>query len=87
MDTSSLEMENIHESRESTPIDQKINNSSQINLQAVNSRIFADGPSGYKFQHYIISNSRSPTPEYIPADQQYGTTVFNIDGALTQSKQ
>ena len=85
MDNSSLEMENIHESRESTPVDQEIDNSSQINQQAINSRILADCISGYNFRHYIISNSRSPTPEYIPADQQHGTTVFSTDCTPTHS--
>ncbi|KAG1150329.1 hypothetical protein G6F37_001937 [Rhizopus arrhizus] len=35
----------------------------------------------------IKHNSRSPTSDYIPGGQQHGTTVFNTDGALTQTKQ
>ncbi|KAG0739888.1 hypothetical protein G6F57_001460 [Rhizopus arrhizus] len=41
-------------------------------------------PAGYNFRHYSLDNLGSPIPECTPSDQQHGTTVFNIDRALTQ---
>ena len=49
--------------------------------------IHNEAPTGYNFRHDSLDNLGLPIPECIPRDQQHGTTVFNIDGALTQSKQ
>jgi hypothetical protein len=44
-------------------------------------------PVGYNFRHDSLDNLESPIQARISRDQQHGTTVFNIDDALTQSKQ
>ncbi|KAG1465730.1 hypothetical protein G6F46_000148 [Rhizopus delemar] len=46
-----------------------------------------DALTGYNFRHDSLDNLGSPIQAYISSDQQHGTTVFNADGAPTQSKQ
>ncbi|KAG1046549.1 hypothetical protein G6F46_000282 [Rhizopus delemar] len=86
-DTGSLKAENIHESRESTLVNQGINNASQIKQQDVNSRVLTESHSGYNFRHHTISNCKSSSPDYIPGDQQHDITVFKFDCAPTPSQQ
>ncbi|EIE85600.1 hypothetical protein RO3G_10310 [Rhizopus delemar RA 99-880] len=84
---SPLKAENIHESRESTLVNQGINNASQIKQQDVNSRVLTESHSGYNFRHHTISNCKSSSPDYIPGDQQHDITVFKFDCAPTPSQQ
>ncbi|KAG0947548.1 hypothetical protein G6F57_002153 [Rhizopus arrhizus] len=87
IDTGSLKIENIHESRESTLVNQEINNVSQIKQQDINNRALTESHSGYKFRRHTISNCKSSSPDYVPSDQQHGITVFNFNCVPTPSQQ
>ncbi|KAG1151212.1 hypothetical protein G6F37_001133 [Rhizopus arrhizus] len=87
IDTCSLKIESIHEYRESTLVNQEINNISQIKQQDINNRILTESHSGYKFRHHTISNCKSSSRDYIPGDPQHEITAFNFDCAPTPSQQ
>ncbi|KAG0734722.1 hypothetical protein G6F66_012833 [Rhizopus arrhizus] len=68
-------------------VDQATKSIPQSQHQAAMDSHHNGAPVGYIFRHDSLDNLESPIQACIPRDQQHGTTVFNIDGALTQSKQ
>ncbi|KAG0744241.1 hypothetical protein G6F57_001105 [Rhizopus arrhizus] len=81
---------NIDNSRVVTDIDivdQATKNIPQSQHQAAMDSHHNGASAGYNFRHDSLDKLGSPIPACIPSDRQHGTTVFNIDGALTQSKQ
>ncbi|EIE90146.1 hypothetical protein RO3G_14874 [Rhizopus delemar RA 99-880] len=68
-------------------VDQATKNIPQSQHQAAMDSHHNSAPPGYNFRHDSLDNLGLPIQACIPRGQQHGTTVFNIDGALTQSKQ
>ncbi|KAG1453467.1 hypothetical protein G6F46_009218 [Rhizopus delemar] len=68
-------------------VGQATKNIPQSQHQAAMDSHLKDAPTGYNFRHSSLDNLGSPIQACIPSDQQHGITVFNIDIALTQSKQ
>ncbi|KAG0831878.1 hypothetical protein G6F18_007459 [Rhizopus arrhizus] len=79
--------DNTHVTTDVVIVDQATKNIPQSQHQAAMDSHHNGAPVGYNFRHDSLDNLGLPITECIPRDQQHGTTVFNIDGALTQSKQ
>jgi hypothetical protein len=87
METNTGSIDNSHVATDEVTMDQATKNIPQSQHQAAMDSHHNDAPAGYNFRHDSLDNLGLPIPECIPRDQQHGTTAFNIDGALTQSKQ
>ncbi|KAG0738337.1 hypothetical protein G6F24_017641 [Rhizopus arrhizus] len=87
METNTGSIDDSHVATDEVTMDQAIKNIPQSQHQAAMDSHHNEAPTGYNFRHDSLDNLGLPIPECIPRDQQHGTTVFNIDGALTQSKQ
>ncbi|KAG1463549.1 hypothetical protein G6F46_002967 [Rhizopus delemar] len=79
--------DNPHVATDIVIVDQATKSIPQSQHQAAMDSHHNGAPAGYNFRHDSLDILGSPIQAYIPSDQQYGTTVFNIDGSLTQSKQ
>ncbi|KAG1461229.1 hypothetical protein G6F46_005624 [Rhizopus delemar] len=79
--------DNPHVATDIVIVDQATKNIPQSQHQAAMDSHLKDAPTGYKFRRDSLDNLGSPIQTYIPSNQQHGTTVFNTDSALTQSKQ
>ncbi|KAG1050250.1 hypothetical protein G6F43_007465 [Rhizopus delemar] len=79
--------DNPHVATDIVIADRATKNIPQSQHQAAMDSHLKDAPTGHNFRHDSLGNLGSPIQTYIPSDQQQGTTVFNIDDALTQSKQ
>ncbi|KAG1440276.1 hypothetical protein G6F55_013528 [Rhizopus delemar] len=78
---------NPHVATDIVIVDQVTKNIPQSQHLAAMDSHHNGAPAGYNFRHGSLDNLGSPIQACIPSDQQHGTTVFNIDGALTQSNQ
>ncbi|KAG1545981.1 hypothetical protein G6F49_010636 [Rhizopus delemar] len=87
MEINARNTDNPHVATDIVIVDQATKNIPQSQHQAAMDSHHNGAPAGYNFRHDSLGNLGSPIPACIPSDQQHGTTVFNIDGALTQSKQ
>jgi hypothetical protein len=83
METNAESIGNSHVATDEVTMDQDTKNIPQAARDSQHN----GAPAGYNFRHDSLDNLGSPIQACIPNDQQHGTTVFNIDGALTQSKQ
>ncbi|KAG1145416.1 hypothetical protein G6F37_005709 [Rhizopus arrhizus] len=79
--------DNQHVTTDIVNVDQATKNIPQSQYQAAMDSHHNSAPVGYNFRHDSLGNLGSPIQACISRDQQHGTTIFNIDGALTQSKQ
>ncbi|KAG1458457.1 hypothetical protein G6F55_005331 [Rhizopus delemar] len=66
-------------------VDQAAKNIPQFLHQAAMDSHHTGAPTGYNFCHGSLDILELPIQACIPSDQQHSTTMFNIDGALTQS--
>ncbi|KAG1296390.1 hypothetical protein G6F60_001089 [Rhizopus arrhizus] len=87
MKTNTGSIDDSHVVTDEVTMDQATKNIPQSQHQAAMDSHHNDAPAGYNFRHDSLDNQGLPIPECIPRDQQHGTIMFNIDGALTQSKQ
>ncbi|KAG0749105.1 hypothetical protein G6F57_002996 [Rhizopus arrhizus] len=79
--------DNTHVTTDIVIVDQATKNIPQSRHQTAMDSHHNGAPAGSNFRHDSLDNLGSPIQARISRYQQHGTTVFNIDGALTQSKQ
>ncbi|KAG1140340.1 hypothetical protein G6F37_004783 [Rhizopus arrhizus] len=87
MEINAGKIDNSHVATDIDIVGQATKNIPQSQHQAAMDSHHNGASAGYNFRHDSLDNLGSPMLACIPRDQQHGTTVFNIDGALTQSKQ
>ncbi|KAG1488864.1 hypothetical protein G6F47_009796 [Rhizopus delemar] len=87
MEINARNTDNPHVATDIVIVNQATKNIPQPQHQAAMDSHHNGAPAGYNFRHDSLDNLGSPIQACVPSDQQYETTVFNIDGALTQSKQ
>ncbi|KAG1135015.1 hypothetical protein G6F38_013116 [Rhizopus arrhizus] len=83
METNTGSIDDSHVATDEVTMDQAIKNIPQSQHQAAMDSHHNDASTGYNFRHDSLDNLGLPIPEYIPKDQQHGTTVskellFNI---------
>jgi hypothetical protein len=87
MEINAGNIDNSHVVTDIDIVEQATKNIPQSQHQAAMDSHHNGALTGYNFRHDSLDNLGSPIPACIPSDQQHGITVFNIDSALTQSKQ